>query len=282
MAIIAWLVVREVTRRRLVLAVIVLTLLAVALTSWGLSRLPTLGARPPTPDQVRLIASQLVILIGFMFSNVLGLSAAFVAAPAISGEVETGIALAVIARPLSRASYVLGKWVGLAALLLVYTAGAITLELLAVRAVVDYEAPHPLETIAYLYAEGLVLLTLSLALSTRLSGMVGGVVALVLFGMAWMGGIVGGLGQAFDNATVMHVGTATRLLLPTDGLWRGAVYALEPAAILTAARNLPGPATAANPFYAGADVPAAFLIWVAFWLALVLGLAVWSFRSREI
>lgn len=282
MRVIALLVVREVMRRRLVLAVIVLTALAVALTAWGLSRLPTLGRVPPTPEQVRLIASQLVILIGFMFSNVLALSAVFVAAPAISGEVESGIALAVAARPLSRTSYVLGKWMGLAGLLLVYTVGAIALELLAVRFVVDYEAPHPIETIAYLYAEGLVLLTLTLALSTRLSGMVGGVVALVLFGMAWMGGIVGGVGQAFDNATVTHVGTATRLLLPTDGLWRGAVYALEPAALLTAVRGIPGPAVAANPFFAAADVPLAFLVWVAAWIAGVLALAVWSFRSREI
>ncbi len=282
MRVTAMLVVREVTRRRLVLAVIVLTLLAVALTGWGLSRLPTLGRVPPTPDQVRLVASQLVILIGFMFSFVLALSAAFVAAPAISGEVETGIALAVIARPLSRTSYVLGKWLGLAALLLVYTAASIGIELAVVRLVVDYEAPHPLETIAYLYAEGLVLLTLALALSTRLSGMVGGVVALVLFGMAWMGGIVGGVGQAFDNATVTHVGTATRLLLPTDGLWRGAVYALEPAGVLAAVRNIPGPASAANPFFAASDAPAAFLAWVVAWIAIVLAGAVWSFRSREI
>ena len=282
MRVTAMLVIREVTRRRLVVAVIALTLLAVALTSWGMSRIPTLGRVPPTPDQVRLIASQLVILIGFMFSNVLALSAVFVASPAISGEVETGVALAVMARPISRTSYVLGKWVGLAALLFVYTAGAIALELAAVRAVVDYEAPHPLETIAFLYAEGIVLLTLALALSTRLSGMVGGVIALVLFGMAWIGGIVGGIGQAFDNPTVTHVGTVTRLLLPTDGLWRGAVFALEPAAILTAVRSVPGPITAANPFYASSDVPLPFLGWVVLWIALVLAIAVWSFRAREI
>jgi len=282
MTVIALLVVREVSRRRLVLAVIVLTVLAVALTAWGLSRLPTLGRVPPTPDQVRLIASQLVILIGFMFSNVLALSAVFVAAPSISGEVESGIALALIARPLSRVSYVVGKWLGLAGLLFVYTAGAIALELLAVRAVVDYEAPHPVEATLYLYAEGLVLLTLALALSTRLSGMVGGVIALVVFGLAWMGGIVGGVGQAFDNPTVMHVGTATRLLLPTDGLWRGAVYALEPAALLTAARGIPGPAIAANPFFSATDVPLPFLLWSMAWIALVLAIAVWSFRAREI
>ena len=68
------------------------------------------------------------------------------------------------------------------------------------------------------------LLTLSLLLSTRFAGMVGGVSGLILWGLAWMGGIVGGVGLVFDNATLTHVGTASKLILPTDGLWRGAVW----------------------------------------------------------
>jgi ABC-type transport system involved in multi-copper enzyme maturation permease subunit len=223
-----------------------------------------------------------VILVAFMFSFVLALSAVFVAAPSVSGEVESGIALAVLARPISRTSYLIGKWLGLAALLLVYTTASIALELVVVRIVVDYQPPRPLEAFAFLYAEGVVLLTLALALSTRVSGMVGGVVALVLFGMAWMGGIVGGIGQAFDNATVTHVGTVTKLVLPTDGLWRGAVYALEPAAVLAAVPRGAGAAIAANPFFASAPPPFPFLLWSVLWIAAVLALALWGFRRREI
>ncbi|HEX9435560.1 MAG TPA: ABC transporter permease [Candidatus Limnocylindria bacterium] len=282
MLVIARLVLREAMRRRLVLAIVILTILAVALTAWGFSRIPSLGRQPLPIDQVRLIASQLVILVAFMFSFVLALSAVFVAAPAISGEVETGIALAVLARPLSRTAYVVGKWLGLATLLFLYAAGSTALELLAVSAVVDYQPPRPLEAFAFLYGETLVSLTLGLALSTRLSGMVGGIIALVLFGMAWMGGIVGGIGQAFDNEVVTHVGTATKLLLPTDGLWRGAVHALEPAAILTAARNIPGSAVGANPFFASTPPPAAFILWSVLWIAGVLAIALWSFRRREV
>ena len=282
MIVVASLVLREALRRRLLLALALLTLASIALTGWGFSRLPSLGARPLPPDQVRLIASQLLILVSFMFSFVMALSAVFVAAPAISGETESGIALAVLARPLSRPRYVVGKWIGLAALLLAYTAGAVLLELVVVRIVIDYEPPRPFEALAFIYAEGLVLLTLALALSTRLSGMVGGVVSLVLFGVAWIGGIVGGVGQAFDNATVTHVGTATKLLLPTDGLWRGAVHALEPAAVLTAARGAPGPAVAANPFFATTPPPDAFVLWSIAWIAGVLALGVWSFQRREV
>jgi ABC-type transport system involved in multi-copper enzyme maturation permease subunit len=216
----------------------------------------------------------------FMFSFVLAMAAVFVASPQISGEVESGTALAILSRPIGRAEYVVGKWIGLAALVVVYAAGAAAIELLVVNAVVGYVPPEPLSFIAFVVAEGIVIMSLALLLSTRLSGMVGGVIALVLFGIAWIGGIVGGIGAAFDNATITHVGTATKLILPTDGLWRGAVYALEPQTFV-AAGSQAGPAAAANPFFASAAAPLSFEIYVAGWVALMLGLAVYSFRARE-
>ena len=281
--VIARLMLREVLRRRLILALLALTILAIVLTAWGFSRIPSLSQRGvPIPEtQARLIASQLLILVMFMFSNVLALSAVFVASPALSGDLESGIALAMLSRPITRAQYVIGKWLGLAALVVGYATIAATLELLAVNAVIGYLPPRPVEFLGFLIAEGLVLLTFGLLLSTRLSGMVGGVIALILFGMAWLGGIVGGIGATFDNEILERVGTATKLLLPTDGLWRGAVYTLEPAAVLAAAQGF-GPAFAANPFYAPAPPPAAYLVWCGLWLAGVLALAIWSFRYREV
>jgi ABC-type transport system involved in multi-copper enzyme maturation permease subunit len=229
---------------------------------------------------VKLLASQFLIVTMFMFSFVLAMAAVFIAAPQISGDVESGTALAILSRPIGRAEFVLGKWIGLAALVAVYAGGAGIIELGVVNAVVGYIPPEPVPFIAFVIAEGIVIMTFALMLSTRLSGMVGGVVALVLFGIAWIGGIVGGIGSAFDNPGITHVGTATRLLLPTDGLWRGAVYALEPQSILATGAQA-GPAAAANPFYASAAAPLSFELYVAGWVILVLGLAVYSFHTRE-
>lgn len=279
---IARLVIREAGRRRLLLALLILTLIVVVLTGWGFSRIPTITQRgAPLPDlQVKIIASQFLIVTMFMFSFVLAMAAVFVASPQISGEVESGTALAILSRPIGRAEYVIGKWVGLAALVAIYAGGAAAIELLVVNAVVGYLPPEPLAFIAFVVAEGLVIMSLALLLSTRLSGMVGGVIALVLFGIAWIGGIVGGIGAAFDNTTITHVGTATKLLLPSDGLWRGAVYALEPQT-LVAAGGQAGPAAAANPFFASAPAPLPFELYVIGWVGLVLGLAVYSFHDRE-
>jgi len=280
--VVARLVIREAARRRLLLALLLLTLVVIGLTGWGFSRIPTLTGRgaPLSDVQIKLIASQFLIVTMFMFSFVLAMAAVFVAAPQISGDVESGTALAILSRPIGRAEFVAGKWAGLAALVTIYAGGAAAIELGVVNAVVGYVPPEPLAFIAFVIAEGLAIMTLALLLSTRLSGMVAGVIAIVLFGIAWIGGIVGGIGAAFDNAGVTHVGTATKLLLPTDGLWRGAVYALEPQALVSSAAQA-GPAAAANPFFAAAAAPLSFELYVVGWVALVLGLAVYSFNARE-
>jgi len=280
--VIARLVIREAARRRLLLALLLLTLVVIALTGWGFSRIPTITQRgAPLPDlQVKLVSSQFLIVTMFMFSFVLAMAAVFIASPQISGEVESGTALAILSRPIGRLEYVSGKWIGLAALVAVYAGGAAAIELGVVNAVVGYIPPEPIAFIGFVIAEGLVIMTFALLLSTRLSGMVGGVIALVLFGIAWIGGIVGGIGAAFDNAGIMHVGTATKLILPTDGLWRGAVYALEPQTLVATGAQA-GPAAAANPFFAAAAAPLSFELYVVGWIAVVLALAIVSFQTRE-
>jgi len=280
----ARLTVQESSRRRLLLALVILTLLVVGFSAWGFHKITTVtrsdGSLLPR-DQVSLITSQLLIVITFMYSGVLALSAAVVAGPLISSEVESGLLLSMLARPVRRSEVVIGKWLGLAILVFIYAAGSAALELTAVNWATGYEPPHPIELVLYVAAEGLALLSLGLVLSTRLSGITGGVIALVAWLIAWIAGVVGDIGTGLQNSALQNVGTISHLLLPTDGLWRGAVYAMEPDVILTALRAA-GTAGRANPFSAVDPPPTAFLAWVVVWFGLMLTLSVWSFRTREI
>jgi hypothetical protein len=70
-------------------------------------------------------------------------------------------------------------------------------------------------------------------------------------------------------------------VLPSDGLWRGAIFAMEPDTLIAAMRAL-GTFGRANPFAAIDPPPLPFLAWVAIWFAGMLALSVWSFRTREI
>ncbi len=279
------LTIRETSRRKLLLALLVLTLVVIAVTLFGISKLKTISdTRPLTPLEVKAITSQILILVMFMFSFVLALSAVFMAASQISGDVESGIALAILTRPLSRADVVLGKWLGLTGLVAAYIGGAVVVELIGIKLLTDYQPPDPVMLIVYLVAETVVLMTLALLISTRLSGMAGGVIALGAFGISWIGGIAGAIGQAFANDTITRIGTITQLVLPTDGLWRGAVYSLEPAAMITLFRaaGTAGRSASANPFFEANGPPPAYVAWVLAWIVAVLALTVYSFRHREI
>jgi ABC-type transport system involved in multi-copper enzyme maturation permease subunit len=276
---IARLTILEASRRKLLLALALLTLAVIVLTSWGFSRLPAM--KNVTPAEVRLAASQLTILVAFMFSGVLALGSTLVAAPSIASDIESGVALAILPRPIRRSEVLMGKWLGLAFLVTVYAVLSGLLELLGIWLGTAYLPPNPAAAIVFVAAEGIVLMSLALLLSTRLAPMTGGVIALVLFFVAWIGGIALAIGNAFDNGTIIAIGNGSRWLIPTDGLWHGAVFYLEPSDFLAAARAA-GRARAGNPFFADAPLATGYLMWVVIWMLGVLGLANWSFARRDL
>lgn len=215
----------------------------------------------------------------FGFSLIAALGTAFLAGPTLSGETESGIALAVLARPIRRSAFLLGKWLGL----VVFGSSFIVLAGLAqcfiVRATVDYWPPQPVTALALLAAQTIVLLTLSVLLSTAVSPMASGVVSVGLFGTTWVAGVVGGLGESLGNDAVERVGTVSRTLLPTDGLWRGAMYAFQDPSALV---QFGGPEAEAFPFLSAAPLTAAYLAWAALWVAMVWGLASASFVRKDL
>ncbi len=280
--------VRESARKKLVVALAVITLLGIGLTGFGFWRLTVLshevvrGVPRLSVTELKTVTSQLLIVAMFAFSFVLALSTVFMAAPSIAGELESGVASAVLTRPIRRIQFLAGKWVGLGVLAAAYVAIASTLEFVVVDLVTGYRPPHPLQFVAFLTGEALVTLTLTTLLSTRMSPVTGGVVALGGFMLAWMGGIAAAVGTALNNQGVATVGTITRLVMPSDGLWHGAVYSLEPAAAIAGVLSSGRAQAAANPFFASAGPPLAYLLWVAAWGVTVFSVASWSFRRREI
>lgn len=278
----------EALRRRLLWALLGLTAVIVALTGWGVALLVS-NARSHglTESQLQLGVSQVVILLAFMYSFVLAMTAAFLGAPALASDLESGVALALLARPIRRSSVLVGRWVGLAIVLAGYAIVGGGLELAVVGLVSGYLPPYPALAIGYLTAEALILLTVAILLGTRLSAMAGGAIAVVLFGLSWVAGVMGAVAAVLKLADLTFVTDAARLLLPIDGLWRGVVYHLEPAAALmlmgAAERGGPNAAAiaAANPFFAPNPPAPAFILWVAGWIVVVLAAGIVLFGRRE-
>lgn len=278
----ARLTVRETVRRRVLLVLIALTLISVTLVGWGVGRLVDLagGRAGIGPVELMLGVSQVLILIAFMFSFVLAMSGAFLAAPAVGADVESGIALGVLARPVRRSDVVIGRWLGLTMLTIAYTALSGALAIGVVGLVSGYLPPAPHVAIAFLAFEATIVTTLALALGTRLPGVAAGATSVVAFGLAWFAGVLGSVALRFDAAPLAVATDALGVLIPTDGLWRGVVYGLEPplAILLAEGADLGD----GNPFFANQAPPLLFVAWSVLWVAIVLALAIVAFRRREL
>ena len=272
---IAGMTVREAARRRLLAAFLAITVVIVGLSAWGFNRLS--HSHTITSGEQHAALPQALILFMFMFSFVVALSASAIASPSVSSEIESGVLMTIVTRPVRRIEVLLGKWLGLALLLAGYAGLVCALEFVVVDLVSGFVPPNPGLVALYLFAEGALLLTLALALSTRLSVIAAGVVGVAIFGAGWLGGVVGSLGTQFNIAALRTIGQVARFLLPTDGLWRGAIYYLEPRSFIEQHLSRDG----TNPFSVLGAPSWGYLLWVACWFAIVLALGVISFQRRE-
>jgi len=274
---IAALTIKEAVRRRLLIAFVAITVVIVALSAWGFDRLS--HAHNLTSGESNLAIPDALILFMFMFSFVLALSASAIASPSVSSEIDSGVILTIATRPIRRTEVLLGKWLGLAALLAGYAAGVCALEFAVVRWTSGFAPPSPILVTVYLFAEGTLLLTLALFLSTRVPVIAAGVIGVAVFGAGWLAGVVGTLGTTLNVAALRTVGQVGRFLLPTDGLWHAAIYYLQPASIITEHLDQGG---RGNPFYAQGAPSWPYLAWVACWFLIVLAAAAASLERREL
>jgi ABC-type transport system involved in multi-copper enzyme maturation permease subunit len=280
--VIAGLTIREITRRRILWVLAALSLISVALVGWGVNQLVSMSRVNGIREaELEIGVSQILILIAFMFSFVLAMSAAFLAAPAIASDVESGTVLAMLARPMHRADLIVGRWLGLGIIVAVYAAGSGLLAISVVGYVTGYSPPSMQLALAYLAFQAVAVMTAALALGSRLPGIAAGAITVVLFGLGWFTGVLGAVATAFGADQLNGVGHVYRLLFPTDGLWRGVIYGLEPAAVVLATR-FGGRVAESNPFYADAPPPTDFIVWSVVWVLGVLALGAWLFRRREL
>jgi ABC-type transport system involved in multi-copper enzyme maturation permease subunit len=278
--IIARLTLREATRRRLLWVLAGLTALIVVLTWWAFSRIAE--ASPITGPTEMLGVSQVCVMLAFMFSFVLAMTAVFAGSPAIGPDIENGLLLAMLARPIRRSEVMLGRWLGLAAVLVVYALVAGYLELGAVVLATGYAPIDPLMAPLYLAGEALILLTMAIVLSTRIASVAGGAMAVVGYGLAWMAGVVGGVGEAFNNDLLRGAGTAARLILPSDVMWRGAAGALSPTADVLREGGVASPELYRFSPFSGAPPSLFWLAWCVFWVVGALALGTILLRRREL
>jgi ABC-type transport system involved in multi-copper enzyme maturation permease subunit len=270
----------ELSRRKFTMAAAILLLFTMLLSVWGfgsLAHLRTASGHPVTFLEIRGTTAFLVIFGAFLCSFVLAFGGAMLAAPILSTDLESGLLLPVLARPISRTSFAIAKVATIALAIGACALVGALLLLLVVRLTTGYAPPDPLAAIGTLWLLSIVVLTLSLALSVRLPALAASLIAVCAFGVSWMVGIVAAFGIAGHNPALMRVGVIFQLLMPSDAMWRIAVFHLEPAAMLGHNGGF-GPV---GPFSVAVPPPTSMVWWTLAWIAAVLTFAVSSFARRD-
>lgn len=281
--IVAALTFREARRRWVVVAAFVMTLGLLVLYGLGLyyagqelSAGPSMGGGLPDEIVHDLIAGQLLYMGLFMASFIVGLIAVFASVGSISSELDTGVLHAVLTRPIRRAELVLGKWLGIALMLTVYSLGLVGAITGLATWLIDAPMGNLPGALALFILQPLVLLSLAMLGSTRLPTLANGVLCTTAFGIGFVGGVIEQIGSVIRNETMMNLGIVSSLVMPFDAMHRKAVSLLVPTSLLAQGRFGIGPGAGPS------ATPSAWMIvysvgYVAF--ALWLGTRVFGKRD---
>jgi ABC-type transport system involved in multi-copper enzyme maturation permease subunit len=194
----------------------------------------------------------------------------------MASEVDGGFIHAVVARPISRPRWLLERCAAIASMVATYTVIMGWSMMSLSRLVLDYAPLSTWRTLALMALQSVVMVTLGVLLSTRLSAVATGVVLFALFGLAWMGGIVELIGRGLLNDGMMNAGIVTSLIMPTDGLWQGASYYASSEYLISTVGGLGLP-------FSSADPPATpFVLWSIAYTAFACVVAVRRFASRDL
>ncbi|HET9444082.1 MAG TPA: hypothetical protein VFO65_12210 [Acidimicrobiales bacterium] len=269
---------REAANRKVLLVGAVISAAFLLLFTLGFSVGFDSAGSDADPTEAAAAATIMTVLGLYAVQFLAAFMAVLLASGAVAPELESGRLHAILARPLSRTSWLAQRsatFAGLAAVYVVVMAGTI---LAIASQVAGYGAIAPTRALALLALEVVVLVALGTALSVRLSAIAAGVVVIALYGAAWIAGIMEIVGTVLDNDTLQRIGVAVSLVIPSDALWRGASYYLQSPAYLAVTTS----ADDAIPFAGYAAPSGALVAWALAYAAGWWLLADRWFRRRDL
>ena len=128
--------------------------------------------------------------------------------------------------------------------------------------------------LALMILQSFVVLSVTILGGTRLSTLANGVLAFMLFGIAFLGGWIEQIGALFENETAVNIGIVTSLIMPTEILWKKAITMFQP--------QFASSAFLAGPFAVTSQPSDLMIGYAVGYMAILLLLALYSFSTRDL
>lgn len=273
--VIARLTIREAQRRRLLWVALLMGLAFMLVFGIAFHYIQLEIERFPTAEEESGFVSVLLLTAGlYAVSLLVNVVAVLVSVATLSGEIESHTIDAIVTKPIPRWHVVIGKWLGFAVLILAYQALLVSGLMLIVYLRSGFHFENLGRGVLMMALAALLVLSVSIAGGTRLSTIANGVLAFMLFGLAFLGGLVEQVGALIRNQAAVNVGIVSSLIMPADALWKKATAYFQPSSISNPFEL--------GPFAAITEPSGLMIVYAVVYLLALLVFAVWSFSRRNL
>ncbi len=172
-----------------------------------------------------IMQSQL-ISVGLYFAGfIVSLLVILTSSGSISSEVDNGIMYSVASKPVSRTEIVMGKFIGIGCIMVIY-ASLLFLAVIGLNAAMGANLLRVLgiakifKGLALFDLIPVILLAFTMLGSVAVNTIGAGVISIILYGLASVGGMMEQIGASVGNASLVNIGIISGLIMPTDTIYR--------------------------------------------------------------
>jgi Cu-processing system permease protein len=267
-AVIAGYAVRESTRRRVFVVVLILTVAFLGLYAFG-----TEAAFDSTRGISAGAQLEDEVLTG---STLLGL-AVFLTLGAVRGDAERGLLQPLVVRPLGRTELLAGRFAAAGGVCAAYVAAVYAAAVLITGSAGGWWPDNPVGAGLGLVFAVVLIAALSLLGSIFLSATANGIAIFMAFGAGLTAGLLGQIGDALSVETLETIAEVASWLLPFEALYQAGLNALT-----EDVRGTTGVIVQLGPFGGAQEGGSLLWLWSAAWLALVAAAARVAFARRDL
>lgn len=268
---------KELLSKKILLVSIILTMVYLTLYGIGLHFVNVKGMADTSEQIYRLMAYSQLLSMGLYFASfIVCLFAVFSGVGAISSEVDSGIMLSIVAKPIRRGEIVVGKFLGYAVMLLLYSAFIYFSIFIMADKMLGLKLGGQVTGYLLFALQPIILLGIAILGSTFLSTVANGVGVFILYMVGMIGGMIEQIGYAIEKIAAVNVGVVASLLMPVDTIFRhmtNIIFSQTPSLSIL---NVVGP-------FVSQKQPSGWMIlYIFIYLIMCLVLSIKIFKAKEI
>ena len=273
---------REAVRRKVFAVVIVLTAVFLGLfwlaNHYVFTRLSSITPPADVHVDTRTFAGAFLLGLAMFATLFLGVVlAVFLTLGVVSGDAERGLLQPLVVRPVGRTTLLLSRFLGAAAVCIVYVLAVYGSALAIIDATGHWTPPSALVPGLELAGGVVIVIALSILGSVVLSATANGIAVFMLFGAGLTAGLLGTIGHALNSHTIEHASKIAAWALPFEALYQDGLRLIS-----SNASGLTGFLLQLGPF-GGAYVHGwGIRLWSVGYLCVALALAVLLFSRRDL